>query len=82
MNALRYTIPLAGFVISGDSGSSLYCTLWWAVLDLNQWPLACEASALTTELTALNPSILPPDIGFVNISPGTGQRDIICIFSA
>ena len=27
---------------------------WWAVQDLNLWPLACEASALTTELTARN----------------------------
>ena len=25
---------------------------WWAVEDLNLGPLACEASALTTELTA------------------------------
>ena len=25
---------------------------WWAVQDLNLWPLACEASAPTTELTA------------------------------
>ena len=31
-------------------------------------PLACEASALTTELTALNLSILTPKIGFVNKS--------------
>ena len=26
--------------------------IWWAVEDLNLGPLACEASALTTELTA------------------------------
>ena len=26
--------------------------MWWAVEDLNLGPLACEASALTTELTA------------------------------
>ena len=25
---------------------------WWAVMDLNQWPLRCQRSALTTELTA------------------------------
>ena len=27
--------------------------LWWAIEDLNLGPLACEASALTTELIAL-----------------------------
>ena len=27
-------------------------TIWWAIEDLNLGPLACEASALTTELTA------------------------------
>ncbi len=37
---------------AGYFPSSAYCSVWWAVLDLNQWPLACEASALTTELTA------------------------------
>ena len=26
--------------------------LWWAIEDLNLGPLACEASALTTELIA------------------------------
>ena len=28
------------------------CRQWWAVMDLNQWPLRCQRSALTTELTA------------------------------
>ena len=30
--------------------------LWWAIEDLNLGPLACEASALTTELTARVPA--------------------------
>ena len=34
--------------------------LWWAVQDLNLWPLACEASALTTELTAQDRICLVP----------------------
>ena len=37
--------------------------LWWAVVDLNHWPLACEASALTTELTAPHHSYLIPKSG-------------------
>jgi hypothetical protein len=28
---------------------------WWAIKDLNLGPLACEASALTTELIAHEP---------------------------
>src|SRR2546426_1759310 len=38
----------------GPSNNKLRGTLprWWAVLDLNQRPHACEACALTTELTA------------------------------
>ena len=30
---------------------------WWAIKDLNLGPLACEASALTTELIAHEPDI-------------------------
>ena len=26
--------------------------VWWAVLDLNQWPPVCKTGALTAELTA------------------------------
>ncbi len=32
---------------------------WWAVEDLNLGPLACEASALTAELTAPKATVLP-----------------------
>ena len=35
-----------------STGCLLAAQLWWAVEDLNLGPLACEASALTTELTA------------------------------
>ena len=35
-------------------------TIWWAVEDLNLRPLACEASALTAELTAPQISAEPP----------------------
>ncbi len=63
---------------------------WWAVQDLNLSPLACEASALTTELTAPNLSILTPKIGFVNFksqqpSATCGKSKssaFICIISA
>src|SRR2546427_7188176 len=41
---------------------------WWAVQDLNLRPHACEACALTTELTARTPIILR-DLG-----PGTRDQ--------
>src|ERR1700686_2789739 len=31
---------------------------WWAIKDLNLGPLACEASALTTELIAHGPRVV------------------------
>ena len=35
-----------------DTDGSGNRPVWWAIEDLNLGPLACEASALTTELTA------------------------------
>ena len=35
-----------------DTALAAHIHKWWAVEDLNLGPLACEASALTTELTA------------------------------
>ena len=41
--------------------------LWWAVQDLNLRPLACEASALTTELTAPNHIYFTPKSGLCKL---------------
>ena len=35
-----------------EAGWFPFARRWWAVMDLNQWPLRCQRSALTTELTA------------------------------
>ena len=45
--------PRSGGAIDGACGAGIQTgCLWWAIEDLNLGPLACEASALTTELIA------------------------------
>ena len=47
---------------------------WWAVEDLNLGPLACEASALTAELTA-------PAIGAGQTTSAAVQGEVVRVLS-
>src|SRR2546427_11159376 len=47
---------------------------WWAVQDLNLRPHACEACALTTELTAQTQQIILRDQGPGTRGPGKNKQ--------
>ena len=41
-----------------------YCNLiWWAILDLNQWPLGCKPSALTSWANRPSEGVIAPEQG-------------------
>lgn len=52
-------LPLA-IDFNAKKRQSKRIVLWWALLGSNQRPLACRASALPTELSALTLALLYP----------------------
>ena len=56
---------IVGYASTLDMSERL-ASKWWAIEDLNLGPLACEASALTTELIArasVDVKVLPAPFG-------------------
>ena len=51
--------------------------IWWAILDSNQWPLACRASALAS--WANRPKVLPcKNFFFCKFSRGVCELQVVC----